>query len=572
MLSKDTVETDVFIIGAGAAGIRAAMEAHDQGAGVIIATKGPFGQDGAVTWMASSGFQAAMYPPDSLEQHVKDNVEAGKYLSNQELLYEFLKYAPQAVEELNRWGVRLMKREGRYHQDSGPGNTYGRAISYIRRGEMLGAEYRKVLPNQIRRREKIKIIDDLFVIDLLKAGDNVIGAVGLDLRKGELRVVKAKSTILATGGFMDCFEFNTANPTATGDGHGIAYRAGAHMMNMEFIQFFPAACLWPSTVYGDTYPYMFVMMLYAVYYNRQGERFMERYEPKRKEWAPREATSRAITREVKEGRGSLHGGAYLSLRHLPRNFLNNFLDDLKDNPFLVGLKEAGIDIRDDAIEIGPSAHYVQGGCWVNKKCETNLPGLYAVGEVGSGGKDGADRLPGNALPLCLGMGYIAGKEAAARAKNVEMPTMDEDQLRRVPDDVLVLMKHENGVRGINVKQSVRKIMTKSMMFGRNKVELTDGILEIEKIRNEILPRLCSSATTKAFNLDLIDCLEVRNMVDCAEMALKSALMREESRGLHERSDFKDTDPNWLKYIMIEKANDKMSLFTEPVLFPYFKPG
>jgi succinate dehydrogenase/fumarate reductase flavoprotein subunit len=181
------------------------------------------------------------------------------------------------------------------------------------------------------------------------------------------------------------------------------------MVGMEFIQFFPAAALWPRIVYRDHFPYTLLWRLRGIFYNSIGERFMERYYPVEKDFATREAMSRAIYREVKEGRGSPHGGAYVSFRHLPRNLINAFLEEMKDNPFMKALQEVGVDIREDAIEIGPAAHYVHGGCWINERCETNLEGLWAIGEVGAGGKDGADRLAGNALALLYGDGIYRGQ-------------------------------------------------------------------------------------------------------------------------------------------------------------------
>jgi succinate dehydrogenase/fumarate reductase flavoprotein subunit len=571
MLQEELIETDVLIVGAGIAGIRAAIEAHEQGADVVLITKGAFGRDGAATWMAAWGYQAAIYPPDSVEQHVRDCVIAGKYLNNQELDYEFLKLAPQTVAELDRWGVRLGKREGKFSQVFVPGTSQPRSICHVKFGECLGGEYRKALPRQIRLREKIRVLEDMFIIDLIKQNHSIVGAVGLDVRKGEFRVIKAKSTILATGGFMACFEFTTANPTLTGDGHAIAYRAGSRITDMEFIQFFPVATLWPANLYGDIYPLSLIAILHGHFYNRLGERFMERYYPVEKDFATREAMARAITKEVKAGRGSPHGGAYLSFSHLPKNLVANTLSELSDNPFILGLKEAGFALVEDAMEVGPSAHYVQGGCWVNKTCETNLEGLYAIGEVGSGGKDGADRLAGNSLAFCMAMGYVGGEQAASRAKAMQAPKIDEAQVRKLCGQALAPIERSDGIRPQEVKNAIRKLMSTYMMFGRKEDELQAALKEVEKIRGEILPRLWSKTKIRRFNLEWLDALEVRNMVDVSEMAMRAALMRKESRGLHEREDYPDEDPQWLKHITIEKVDGEMVLTTEPVTFPYFKP-
>jgi len=340
---------------------------------------------------------------------------------------------------------------------------------------------------------------------------------------------------------------------------------------MEFIQFFPTAALWPHTVYRDTYPYTLLWRLRGIFYNAIGERFMERYFPVEKDFATREAMSRAIHREVKEGRGSPHGGAYLSFRHLPRNLINIFLEELKDNPFMLSLKDAGVDIREDAVEVGPAAHYVQGGCWVNERCETNLSGLYAVGEVGSGGKDGADRLAGNALPFCMAMGYIAGREAAKSAQAKAAVKPNKTQIEAICAEALAPMERKTGKRPFHLKKEIRSLMSRYMVYDRNKDELEIGIKELTRMREEELSKLYVSAKTKRFNLEWIEALEVRNMLDTAEMSMRAALMREESRGLHQRSDFPEERKEWLKHIIICRKHGEMELTTEPVTFPYVKP-
>jgi len=571
MIESHHLEADVFIIGGGIAGIRAAIEASQQGTSVLLANKGYVGQDGAAVWMAGGGYQAALNPPDSIEQHIRDTIKAGKYLNNQNLVQAFLSLAPESVQDLDRWGVRWKKEGGKYPQIRMPGETHPRSMLHTKTGEHLGGEYRKALSRRIRREKNVTLLNDMFIVDLIKNGEAVVGAVGLDMKEGEFRVILAKSTILATGGFMDCFEFTTANPTATGDGHGIACRAGARMINMEFIQFFPAAALWPANVYRDAYPYGLIYELYGILYNRLGERFMERYFPVEKDFATRQAQSRAIAREVREGRGSPHGGAYLAFRHLPRNLLDAYLRECWDVPFFRSLREAGVDIREDAIEIGPAAHYVQGGCWINELCETNLPGLYAAGEVGSGGKDGADRLAGNALPFCMTTGYVAGREAAHRAKAHPMPKVDKGQLEAVCAEASSPMNQQDGIKPAELKKRIRRLMSNCMMFERKGEELERGIKELEHMRKEMLPRVGSSAKTRKFNLEWMEALEVRNMFDNAEMAMRSALMRTESRGLHERADFPNEDPLWLKHIIVSKKSNGLELTTEPVIFSFIKP-
>src|SRR3972149_3584640 len=247
-------KTDVLILGAGIAGIRAAIEAAEQKVDLILINKGAFCKDGAAAWMAGNGFQAALYPPDSIASHIADTIKGGWYLNNQNLVKTFLSLGPRVVREMEKWGVRLTKQESKFYQLPFPGHSFPRSVCG-KPGLFLGPEYRKALYRQIKKR-KINVREDFFVTDLLPGPAGIGGAIGLDLRTGAVEVHRAKSTILATGGFMGCYNFTTANPTATGDGHGMAYRAGIKMMDMEFVQFIPAAHLWPPNARGDIYPYL----------------------------------------------------------------------------------------------------------------------------------------------------------------------------------------------------------------------------------------------------------------------------------------------------------------------------
>ncbi|MDP6178837.1 MAG: FAD-binding protein, partial [Desulfatiglandales bacterium] len=489
MKEEMVLQTDVLVVGGGIGGIRAAIEAHDMGAHVILANKGSFGRDGAAVWMAGDGFQAALYHPDSVEQHIEDTIRGGHFLSNQELVKTFLSLAPQALEEIAKWGMRLARDGEKFLQARLPGETFGRSIQHVHLGKMLGTEYRKALPRQVAKRKNIKVLEDLFFVDLLTNGDEVVGALGLDLTRGAPVVTKAKATILATGGYMGCYDFTTASRTATGDGHGAAYRAGVRMTGMEFIQCMPTTTLWPDIVRGDMFPYGLLNHLYAIFYNSLGERFMEKYYPVEKDWATREATARAIAKEVREGRGSPHGGAYLSLRHLPKNLVNEYLERNWDSEFLKSLRKINFDIRDEALEVGPAVHYVQGGCWIDEKCRTNLGRLYAIGEVGSGGKDGADRLAGNSLPFCMAMGYVAGKDAAESIKSDNVPEPDGKQVDRLIQKLQSPLERKEGVGPREVKAGVRETLQRNAIFQRNGLDLGEGIKNIKNIRENMLPGL-----------------------------------------------------------------------------------
>jgi succinate dehydrogenase/fumarate reductase flavoprotein subunit len=563
-------KTDVLVIGGGIAGIRAAIEASERGADVILTNKGAFCKDGAAAWMAGNGFQAALYPPDSVETHVMDTIKGGWYLNNQTLVKTFLALGPRTVADMNKWGVRLAKKDDRFYQLLFPGHSFPRSVSG-KPGLFLGPEYRRILYKQIKKRN-IQVKDDFFVTDLLECGNTVGGAVGLDLRTGTIEVFRAKSTVLATGGFMGCYNFTTANPTATGDGHAMAYRAGAKMMDMEFVQFIPAAHLWPPNARGDIYPYLLWINLRPHFYNSLGERFLERYYPEKKEWVTREAAARAIVSEVRAGRGSPHGGAYMSFRHLPVNLIDHFLAKAAGVHYFEKLRDAGLDIRRDAIEVAPAAHYVQGGCWINERCETSCKGLYALGEAGSGGKDGADRLAGNSITFCLAMGIVGGREAAQRAKELALPEINRTDVERLSRQIMSPLEAMKGKRPLQVKRKIREILSAHATLGRDGAGLMAALEQLKQIRENDVTAMATVAKHKSFNLDWLDALEARNMLDVAELVCASALLRTETRGLHERIDFPKTDPGWLKHIMLNKEGDEMKVSTEPVDFCIAQPA
>jgi fumarate reductase (CoM/CoB) subunit A len=570
MKKYEAEQTDVLIIGAAIAGIRAAIEAHDQGASVTILNKGSFGRDGASTWMAGYGFAAALYPPDSLETHIQDTLTAGKFLNNQEAVQTWLALTPQGASEMSKWGSRFEKEsKGRFKQIILPGHSYPRSLITRMSALYPGPQYSRALTTQARRR-KIKVIRDVFVTDLICQDGGVAGAVAIDLSDGSFRVFKAKTTMLATGGFSACFPLHTNGTGATGDGQAMALRAGARLMDMEFQQFMPAAGLWPPSIQGSLTPYGMLVSLYGHYLNDQGERFMERYYPKTKDWATRQETARAISNEVRVGLGSPHGGAFLTFKHQPRNILNRYLDVNENDPVVRKLKASEIDLHQDAFEVAPHAHYSQGGCWVNPKCETSLERLYAIGEVASG-QDGADRLAANALAFCFSMGIVGGKGAALKAKSSDFLEIEEDQLAALEKEAYASLNRRKGMQPQEIKNKVFELLKVHGSFSRNQQGLEQGIREITDIRQNQLTDLSTANKNKKYNIEWVEALEIRNSVDIAETLFRSAEMRKESRGAHERSDYPDEDPNWLKNIIIQKSGDRMELHTEPVRFSYMKP-
>ena len=574
-METDVIETDVLIIGAGMAGFRAALEASDLGAKVVMTTKGLWGKDAGATWMAHDGYQCwGIHPDDSLDLAAEDTIRCGWFLNNQENVYTFLAHVPNTGRELLKWGARYNMAGSLFAPTWQLGQSIpeGRSITPATwpRGE-LGYQYSRIFPRVLMlKKKKIKIMEDLFTVDLLTMGDAVVGAIGIDMRSGRFKVFKAKATILATGGYQGLYKVSTANANLTGDGHAMALRAGVDMMDFEFNQTLPSA-IWPPEIAGSLLPFCMIMEWDARMYNGQQERFMSKWDPAKMERSTRSLISRGIFHEIKEGNASSHGGVFVSVSHQSKSFLDEKIGEWERTRDFAKLRRVGFDPGKDAIETGYSIHYCQGGCSVNPRCETDKPGLYAIGEVASGSKDGGDRMMSNALPYCMAMGIIAGREAAQFIKNRKTPEIDLNQVEELRRTSLQPLQRQNGMRVYEVKPIFQDLMQMEIGYGRTEEGLRLALNEIERYKQEILPNLCVSNEQKRFNQEWINALEFRNLVLMAECLIKNARMRTESRGLHDRWDYPEPDSNWFKNIHLRLQDGQLSQWTTPVEFTYWKP-
>jgi succinate dehydrogenase/fumarate reductase flavoprotein subunit len=567
------IETDVLIIGAGMAGCRAAIEAHDRGVSVVLTTKGLLGRDAGATWMASHGYQCwGISPQDTLDVQVEDTLRCGWFLNNQENVYAFLAHVPDTARELVKWGGRYKMKDGQFLPDWQLGCSVKEGRSICRaahpRGR-LGYEYSRIFPPQITSR-KIRVIEDMFIIDLLTMEDSVVGAVGIDIRNGGFKVVKAKATILATGGYQGLHKVSTGSHNLTGDGQAVALRAGVDMMDFEFNQTLPAA-LWPPQIAGSTIPFPLIVEWDAHMYNSRNERFMSQWDPLKMERSTRAVISRAIFHEIKDGRGSPHGGVYTGVTHKPQSFIEEKYREFEQNWRFTKLKEAGIDLSREYIETGYVLHYCHGGCNINTGCGTDKNGLYAIGECASGSKDGADRMMSNALPFCMAMGIISGREAEQRSRMVEMPEIDEAQLEGILATALAPLERHDGVRVFQAKAELQELMVRETGYGRNEEGLKYALAEIERYKEKYLPNLYVQNRAEKFNQEWINTLEFRNLLLVAECIVRSALHRTESRGLHDRWDYLNPDVDWLKNVHLRLVNGELEQWSTPVEFTYWQP-
>jgi len=405
-----------------------------------------------------------------------------------------------------------------------------------------------------------------------------MGAVGIDLNDGEFKVFNAKITVLATGGMEGCYSLTDANYTLTGDGHAMAWRAGAEMTNMEFPDLFmPIDPRWPPIISTLCYhPSYFMYAAGAASYNGQGDRFMAfhrvEYQGRRLEWqdrAVRSVYSRAIRREIREGRG-VHGGVWLSMRHLPRNYVDEKIKQWRQGlPIQMAvLDQIGIDLHDDGIVIAPGTHYTLAGVETNIPGQSNIDRLYAVGET-QGTKNGANRLETYAVRFCMGMGYTAGEHIGERVKVLKMPEIDWNKVDELRERAYAPLEQEKGTRPIELKRRLTSLYDEYYMFGRTKEGLEKALSEIEKMKKE-LP-LYVKARNKRFNYEHAEALEVMNILDIGGMIGRSAIMRTESRGAHERLEYPDADPAWMKRIVTWQENSVPKFREVPIKCSLVEP-
>lgn len=562
------IKTEVLIIGTEAAGAKAAIEAQEEGADVVMVTKGIRGRSGD-TVMAGTGIQAPighMDPRDNPDVFFEDVIKSGSYLNNQKLVERLVNLAVTEIPKMEKWGVKFKKIGDKFFQFSFPGASYPRSLFPVGHA---GHQYRGAFSSQLSRLGT-KIMEDVFITKLLLSDGQVAGALGISLRNGRFILLRAKNTILATGGCPYIYRRSDASRDATGDGMSMAYNAGAELMDMEFQQFFPYSSYTPPFEM-DNFPAGLRYYLHGILYNAEGEQFMGRYLPLAKEWGLRDPTSRAIYLENMQGRGSPHGGAYLSVKHLPECLVDRKIRE--DPHFGAQFQMLGIDIHKDAVECGPACHYSMGGVRVNENCETNLPRLYAIGEVASG-MDGAERPDGGpAITWCLTMGYIAGKEVAKKAKELDWLNIDSEQVNVELERINSLFCRKEGVKGFAIKDKIRDMMWQYCALVRDGKGLREALSLIQKIKSDDLPRLCVPDSSKVYNKGLVEALEAINMTELSKMIARAALMREESRKSHYRTDFPNLDNRkWLKNIVIKREREQMTFTAVPPIITRMKPS
>lgn len=567
-------EYDVVVIGAGGAGLRAAIAAHDAGARTGLVCKSLLGK--AHTVMAEGGIAAAMgnrWPEDNWEVHFRDTMRGGKMLNNWRMAQLHAQEAPERVMELEDWGALFDRTDdGLISQRDFGGHKYAR-LAHV--GDRTGLEMIRTL--QQRAVELgIDVFMECTITDLLKDGDKVAGAFGYWRESGRFVTFEAPSVILATGGIGKSFKVTSNSWEYTGDGHALAMRAGASLINMEFVQFHPTGMVWPPSVKGLLVTES-VRGDGGVLKNSEGERFMFRYIPeffksetadtveeadrwyddkknnrRPPELLPRDEVARAINSEIKAGRGTPHGGIYLDIasRRSPE-FIRKRLPSMYHQ-----FKElADVDITAEPMEIGPTCHYVMGGVEVNADTqESAVTGLYAVGEC-SGGMHGSNRLGGNSLGDLLVFGKRAGEAATAYANSLgaDRPKIDQADIKAASESALAPFEVEGGENPYTIQADLQQSMNDLVGIIRTASELEQSLSEIEAFK--LRANSMKVEGHRQYNPGWHLAIDLRNMLIVSECIAKAALAREESRGGHTRDDFPGPDAEWGTKNLVVNLND-----------------
>ena len=530
----ETREHDVLIVGAGGAGLRAAVAATQHGLSVGIVSKSLLGK--AHTVMAEGGIAASVGnvdPDDSWRQHFMDTLKSGKFLNNWRMAEIFTKEAPDRVYELEQWGALFNRTpEGKISQRPFGGHTY-RRLCHV--GDRTGLELIRTMQEKVLSTEA-KVYMETTVTKLLKKGARVVGAVGYTRESGKFVHFKAKAVIMATGGWGRIFKVTSNSWEGTGDGVVLGYDAGAELVDMEMMQFHPTGMVWPPGVRG-------LLVTEGVrgegglLRNSEGVRYMENYDPEKMELSTRDVVARANYTEVQEGRGSEHGGVFLDITHLGYEGIMKKLPTMYEQ-----FKNlADIDISREPMEVFPTVHYTMGGIKVDPEtCATNVPGLYAAGEV-AGRLHGANRLGGNSLSDLLVFGRRAGEGASAFIEDsVHSADIEEDLI--LTEIGRVLEPLESGGEGESpylMQQELQEAMMEHANLMRDGDSLKEGLGKILALKDR-LPNVRVGGS-RLFNPGWHTAQDIRYLIQISEIILRTAMQRTERRGAQWRLDYDGPD-------------------------------
>jgi len=546
---------DILIVGAGLAGMRAAVAAAPDLDVAVISKVHPVRSHSVA---AQGGINAALGENDSWEAHAFDTAKGGLYLGDQDAIEAMCREAPADIDELERLGVIFSRDEqGRIAQRPFGGAGFPRTCyAADRTGHaILHAMYEQLL------KRRIAVYEEWYVTSLIMEHGACRGVVAWDLVHGGLHAIGAKAVILATGGSGRVFLTSTNAVINTGDGMALAYRAGAPLADMEFVQFHPTTLKGTGILITEGARGEGGYLL-----NTRGERFMKTYAPQQMELATRSTVSLAIGQEILEGRG-VDGCVLLDLRHLGRQRILERLPQIRE----LAIEFAGLDPVETPIPVRPGAHYMMGGVRTNQWTETGITGLYAAGECACVSVHGANRLGGNSLLETIVFGRRAGIRAAEYARTVEPRALTTDQLSIEQQRVQRLLKQEETVRAWQIREELGHAMSRHLGLVRTHDSMSTAISALAALTHRAAT-VTVQDKGQVFNTDLVQAFELQSLLDVAETIVVSALARQESRGAHYRSDFPvRDDQHWLRHSLIRWTPEGPALTYEPVTISRFPP-
>ncbi len=597
MADVETVEHDVLVIGAGGAGLRAAIEASGMGVSVGLVCKSLLGK--AHTVMAEGGMAAAMAnvdERDSWRTHFADTMRGGYYLNNWRMAQIHAQQAPDRVRELEAWGAVFDRTEsGKINQRNFGGHAHPR-LAHV--GDRTGLEMIRTLQDH-GIHQGIDVHMECTITHLFKDGGRIAGAFGYTRELGKFLLFKAKAVVMATGGIGRAYKITSNSWEYTGDGQTVAYDAGAELVDMEFVQFHPTGMVWPPSVRGILVTEG-VRGEGGILKNNAGERFMFgdipdnyksstadtpeegwRYVTKTDknarrppELLTRDHVARCIRREVREGRGSPHGGAFLDISWIKEKIPNAEAHIKKKLPSMYHqFKElAGIDITKEPMEVGPTTHYVMGGIRVDGETQmTAVPGLFAAGECAAG-LHGANRLGGNSLSDLIVFGKLAGEHAAIFAKQNGAVSVSEDEVKQAQRDALAPLDSSRATipgGAYQVQYELQDLMQDKVGIVRTESEMLEAIAEIQKLKEKA--ETVSAPGNRQYNPGWHTALDLKNLLTVSEAVARAAVLRKESRGAHTRDDYPEKDDNYsaFNYVLRKGPDGEMQVSEE--LIPEMPP-
>jgi len=569
---------DVLVIGAGAAGMRAAIAASDEGASVCLVSKSLLGK--AHTVMAEGGAAAALGNADERDNwkvHFRDTIKGGKHLNNWKMAKIHAEQAPERILELERWGAVFDRtKDGKINQRNFGGHRYPR-LAHV--GDRTGLEIIRTVQDKVIHQDNIDIFMECTVATIITEDNQAVGALAYYRNNGEIVAIHTKAIVVATGGIGKAYRVTSNSWEYTGDGHSLAYLAGADLQDMEFIQFHPTGMVWPPSVKG-TLVTEGVRGEGGVLLNNKGERFMFNYIPEAfaaetakdekeaNDWLKgiegamrppelltRDVVAKAIMKEVKEGRGSPHGGAFLDIANRQdADYIKKKLPSMYHQ-----FKELGdLDITEEPMEVGPTTHYMMGGITVDAETgASSLKGMYAAGEAAAG-LHGANRLGGNSLSDLLVFGNISGRAAANFALNTEEISFSKSKLKKAANEIIDCFSDTKTENPYHLHRELQDIMEMHAGIVREEESLNEGIEKLKDLSKRV--ENAKATGDRSYNPSWHLCLDMKNMIITSLAVAEAAKERRESRGGHTRLDYPEYDKELgTLNIIIRKGPDGLNI-------------